>query len=155
MQSIDNYVVYVRYCAVSVFSCLQGKSTSLSDAENAGNLLEDYSGVKRRRRAASLPASETINNMLKNTAQIVHSRHRSVSDFIMSLISHWEHIASSATSQRLCRDTASKTPNSCHYSKGKTTSFCLLLLPTSNDMGRRHMHAAFILDKTLGYPELR
>ena len=98
---------------------------------------------------------ETINDMLKNTAQIVHSRHRSVSNFIMSLISHWEHIASSATSQRLCRDTASKTPNSCHYSKGKTTSFNLLLLPTSNGMGRRRMHAAFILDKTLGYPELR
>ena len=45
--------------------------------------------------------------------------------------------------------------NSCHYSKGKTTSFSLLLLPTSNDMGRRRMHAAFILYKTLGYPELR
>ena len=30
---------------------------------------------------------ETINNMLKNTAQIVHSRHRSVSNFIMNLIS--------------------------------------------------------------------
>lgn len=30
---------------------------------------------------------ETINNMLKNMAQIVHSRHRSVNDFIMNLIS--------------------------------------------------------------------
>ena len=30
---------------------------------------------------------ETINDMLKNTAQIVHSRHRSVSNFIMNLIS--------------------------------------------------------------------
>ena len=29
---------------------------------------------------------ETINDMLKNTAQIVHSRHRSVSNFIMNLI---------------------------------------------------------------------
>ena len=29
---------------------------------------------------------ETINNMLKNMAQIVHSRHRSVNDFIMNLI---------------------------------------------------------------------
>ena len=43
------------------------------DAENAGNLLEDI--------------IETINDMLKNTAQIVHSRHRSVSNFIMNLIS--------------------------------------------------------------------
>ena len=31
--------------------------------------------------------SETINNMLKNTAQIVHSRHRSVNNFVMNLIS--------------------------------------------------------------------
>ena len=30
---------------------------------------------------------ETINNMLKNMAQIVHLRHRSVNDFIMNLIS--------------------------------------------------------------------
>ena len=30
---------------------------------------------------------ETINDMLKNTAQIVHSRHRSVSNFIINLIS--------------------------------------------------------------------
>ena len=30
---------------------------------------------------------ETINDMLKNTAQIVHSRHRSVSNFIMNFIS--------------------------------------------------------------------
>ena len=30
---------------------------------------------------------ETINDMLKNTAQIVHSHHRSVSNFIMNLIS--------------------------------------------------------------------
>ena len=30
---------------------------------------------------------ETINDMLKNTAQIVHSRHRSINNFIMNLIS--------------------------------------------------------------------
>nr|WP_255414797.1 lyase family protein [Prevotella merdae] len=30
---------------------------------------------------------ETINDMLKNTAQIVHSRHRSVNNFVMNLIS--------------------------------------------------------------------
>lgn len=30
---------------------------------------------------------EVINDMVKNTAQIVHSRHRSVSNFIMNLIS--------------------------------------------------------------------
>ena len=97
---------------------------------------------------------ETINDMLKKSAQIVHSRHRSVSNFIMNLILPWEHIVSLTTSQRHCRDTASKTPNSRHYSKGKTTSFSLLLLPTPNGMGRRRINAAFILYKTLGYPEL-
>ena len=51
-------------------------------------------------------------------------------------------------------EVASKTPNSCHYSKGKTTSFNLLLLPSLNGMGRWRIHAAFILYKTLGYPEL-
>ena len=30
---------------------------------------------------------ETINDLLKNTAQIVHSRHRSVANFIMNIIS--------------------------------------------------------------------
>jgi hypothetical protein len=30
---------------------------------------------------------ETINDMLKNVAQIVHSRHRSVNNFIMNIIS--------------------------------------------------------------------
>ena len=35
---------------------------------------------------------EAINDMLKNTAQIVHSRHRSVRNFIMNLILPWEHM---------------------------------------------------------------
>ncbi len=30
---------------------------------------------------------ETINDLLKNTVQIVHSRHRSVANFILNLIS--------------------------------------------------------------------
>ena len=29
---------------------------------------------------------ETINDMLKNVAQIVHTRHRSISDFIVNLL---------------------------------------------------------------------
>lgn len=29
---------------------------------------------------------ETINDMLKNTAQLVHSRHRSINNYIMSMI---------------------------------------------------------------------
>ena len=170
-----NYKVTELFCIIDEF-CKH------FDAENAGNLLEDNSGVKRRRRAASLSDSEimtillyfhfgtfrnfkhyylffikgtmksyfpkavsynrfveleslvffqlmfflnlgafgrctgitfvdstmipvchnlrkyankvfkgiiieTINDILKNTAQIVHSRHRSVSNFIMNLIS--------------------------------------------------------------------
>ena len=42
---------------------------------------------------------------------------------------------------------ASKTPNSCHYSKGKTNSFSLLLLPTTNGMGggvfTLHLYSSF------------
>ena len=106
---------------VTELFCIIDEFCKHFDAENAGNLLEDNSGVKRRRRAASLSDSEimtillyfhfgtfrnfkhyylffikgtmksyiieTINDMLKNTAQIVHSRHRSVSNFIMNLIS--------------------------------------------------------------------
>ena len=147
---------------VTELFCIIDEFCKHFDAENAGNLLEDNSGTKRRRRAASLSDSEimtillyfhfgtfrnfkhyylffikgtmksyfpkavsyirfedgiqlvtglrvnmknklmpfydrmmlrkryiieTINDMLKNTAQIVHSRHRSVSNFIMNLIS--------------------------------------------------------------------
>ena len=108
-------------CKVTELFCIIDEFCKHFDAENAGNLLEDNSAVKRRRRAASLSDSEimtillyfhfgtfrnfkhyylffikgtmksyiieTINDMLKNTAQIVHSRHRSVSNFIMNLIS--------------------------------------------------------------------
>ena len=167
---------------VTELLCIIDEFCKHFDAENAGNLLEDNSGVKRRRRAASLSDSEimtillyfhfgtfrnfkhyylffikgtmksyfpkavsynrfvelesrvffqlmfflnlgafgrctgitfvdstmipvchnlrryankvfkgiiieTINDMLKNTEQIVHSRHRSASNFIMNLIS--------------------------------------------------------------------
>ena len=41
------------------------------DAENAGNLLEDNSGVKRRRRAASLSDSEIMTILLYSIS--VHS----------------------------------------------------------------------------------
>ena len=60
-------------CKVTELFCIIDEFCKHFDAENAGNLLEDI--------------IETINDMLKNTAQIVHSRHRSVSNFIMNLIS--------------------------------------------------------------------
>ena len=58
---------------VTELFCIIDEFCKHFDAENAGNLLEEI--------------IETINDMLKNTAQIVHSRHRSVSNFIMNLIS--------------------------------------------------------------------
>lgn len=42
---------------------------------------------------------ETINNMLKNMAQIVHSRHRSVNDFIMNLYALGAYVATMAVMQ--------------------------------------------------------
>ena len=87
LQQVTNLFDMTTDCKVTELFCIIDEFCKHFDAENAGNLLEDNSGVKRRRRAASLSDSETINDMLKNTAQIVHSRHRSVSNFIMNLIS--------------------------------------------------------------------
>ncbi len=58
---------------VTELFCIIDEFCKHFDAENAGNLLEDI--------------IETINDMLKNTAQIVHSSQTSVSNFIMNLIS--------------------------------------------------------------------
>ncbi len=69
------------------------------------------------------------------------------------IISAWGILTSLTTSHKHCRDITSKTQSYCHYSKGKTTSFGILLLPTPNGMGRRRLNAAFTLYKTLGYTE--
>ena len=45
-------------CKVTELFCIIDEFCKHFDAENAGNLLEDNSGVKRRRRAASLSDSE-------------------------------------------------------------------------------------------------
>ena len=87
LQQVTNLFDMTTDYKVTELFCIIDEFCKHFDAENAGNLLEDNSGVKRRRRAASLSDSETINDMLKNTAQIVHSRHWSVSNFIMNLIS--------------------------------------------------------------------
>ena len=86
LQQVTNLFDMTTDCKVTELFCIIDEFCKHFFAENAGNLLEDNSGVKRRRRAASLSDSETINDMLKNTAQIVHSRHRSVSNFITNLI---------------------------------------------------------------------
>ena len=87
LQQVTNLFDVTTDCKVTELFCIIDEFCKHFAWENAGNLLEDNSGVKRRRRVASLSDSETINDMLKNTAQIVHSRHRSVSNFIMNLIS--------------------------------------------------------------------
>ena len=156
LQQVTNLFNMTTDCKVTELFCIIDEFCKHFAWENAGNLLEDNSGVKRRRRAASLSDSETINDMLKNTAQIVHSRHRSVSNFIMNLISalgaycFFDNKPKALQGYRI-----EDTKTAVTILRAKTTSFNLLLLPTSNGMGRRRMHAAFILDKTLGYPELR
>ena len=49
---------------VTELFCIINEFCKHFDAENAGNLLEDNSGVKRRRRAASLSDSEIMTILL-------------------------------------------------------------------------------------------
>ena len=56
---------------VTELFCIINEFCKHFDAENAGNLLEDNSGVKRRRRAASLSDSEIMTILLYSIS--VHS----------------------------------------------------------------------------------
>ena len=56
---------------VTELFCIIDEFCKHFDAENAGNLLEDNSGVKRRRRAASLSDSEIMTILLYSLS--VHS----------------------------------------------------------------------------------
>ena len=56
---------------VTELFCIIDEFCKHFDAENAGNLLEDNSGVKRRRRAASLSYSEIMTILLYSIS--VHS----------------------------------------------------------------------------------
>ena len=51
-------------CKVTELFCIIDEFCKHFDAENAGNLLEDNSGVKRRRREASLSDSEIMTILL-------------------------------------------------------------------------------------------
>ncbi len=53
-------------------------------------LMSLYGKIMLRKRSVI----ETINDELKNVAQLVHSRHRSVFNFVMNLLSVWLRIAS-------------------------------------------------------------
>ena len=66
LQQVTNLFDMTTDCKVTELFCIIDEFCKHLDAENAGNLLEDNSGVKRRRRAASLSDSEimTIKIML-------------------------------------------------------------------------------------------
>lgn len=66
LQQVTNPFDLTADCKVTELFCIIDEFCKHFDAENAGNLLEDNSGVKRRRRAASLSDSEimTIKIML-------------------------------------------------------------------------------------------
>ena len=66
LQQVTNLFDMTADCKVTELFCIIDEFCKHFDAENAGNLLEDNSGVKRRRRAASLSDSEimTIKIML-------------------------------------------------------------------------------------------
>ena len=66
LQQVTNLFDMTTGCKVTELFCIIDEFCKHFDAENAGNLLEDNSGVKRRRRAASLSDSEimTIKIML-------------------------------------------------------------------------------------------
>ena len=66
LQQITNLFDMTTDCKVTELFCIIDEFCKHFNAENAGNYLEDNSGVKRRRRAASLSDSEimTIKIML-------------------------------------------------------------------------------------------
>ena len=60
IQQVANVLDMTADCKVTELFCIIDDFCKHYDAENAGNLLEDNSGVKRRRRAASLSDSEMM-----------------------------------------------------------------------------------------------
>ena len=66
LQQVTNLFYMSTDCKVTELFCIIVKFCKHFDAGKAGNLLEDNSGVKRRRHAASLSDSEimTIKIML-------------------------------------------------------------------------------------------
>ena len=66
LQQVTNLFDITTDCEVTELFCIIDEFCKHFERENAGNLLEENSGVKRRRRAASLSDSEimTIKIML-------------------------------------------------------------------------------------------
>ena len=64
LQQVTNIFDMTTDYKVTELFCIIDEFCKHFDAENAGNLLEDNSGVKRRRRAASLSDSEIMTILL-------------------------------------------------------------------------------------------
>ena len=64
LQQVTNIFDMTTDCKVTELFCIIDEFCKHFEAENAGNLLEDNSGVKRRRRAASLSDSERYPNAI-------------------------------------------------------------------------------------------
>ena len=64
LQQVTNLFDMTTDCKVTELFCIIDEFCKHFDAENAGNLQEDNSGVKRRRRAASLSDSEIMTILL-------------------------------------------------------------------------------------------
>ena len=74
LQKVTSLFDMTTDCNVTELFCIIDEFCKHFDAENAGNLQEDNSGVKRRRHAASLSDSETINDMLKRIRHRLYIR---------------------------------------------------------------------------------
>ena len=64
LQQVTNIFDMTTHYKVTELFCIIAEFCKHFDAENAGNLLEDNSGVKRRRRQASLSDSEIMTILL-------------------------------------------------------------------------------------------
>ena len=64
LQQVTNLFDMTTDYKVTELFCIIDEFCKHFDAENAGNLLEDNSGVKRRRRQASLSDSEIMTILL-------------------------------------------------------------------------------------------
>ena len=89
MRDYPDFIITNAY--VKLAAAQTNHSLSVINDEIAGAMSEACREIIDGKWHENFPIDmiqgETINNMLKNTAQIVHSRHRSVNNFVMNLIS--------------------------------------------------------------------
>ena len=80
LQQVTNLFDMTTNCKVTELFCIIDEFCKHFDAENAGNLLEDNSGVKRRRRAASLSDSEIMTDLCLNSTEIHDANSKAISE---------------------------------------------------------------------------